>query len=157
MAWPLTQARQAKPKKNDKQIRILWHFAQRKLTCVLYSGLEYSNLLVDEETGDVYLQTINQLLNYSPDLVLQKTLLTGENVWYSFYTVEWCWSFGNSRCSGFLMVQFSNLLKLIPWLVCLIREMNVKTAAAALYKPLPPLAYQSMLPHTHQDWLPSSL
>ena len=33
---------------------------------------------MDEETDDVYVQSINSLLNYSPDLKLQKTLITGK-------------------------------------------------------------------------------
>ena len=34
---------------------------------------------MDEETDDVYVQSINSLLNYSPDLKLQKTLITGKS------------------------------------------------------------------------------
>ncbi len=43
-----------------------------------FAGLEFASLEVDGETGDVYLHTRNQLLLYSPDLQLQKVLLTGE-------------------------------------------------------------------------------
>ena len=36
-------------------------------------------------------------------------------------------------------------------------EQSYAIAATGLYKPLPLLAYQSMLPHIHQVWLPSAL
>ena len=42
-----------------------------------YVGLEFSNMIVDEETSDVYVQTVNYLLKYSADLILKKTLITG--------------------------------------------------------------------------------